>query len=34
MTEWDGTVGDALELTFADRENIMEAYRGKLDKQK
>ena len=34
MTEWDGTVGDALELTSADRENIREKHRGKLNLQK
>ena len=34
MAEWDGTVGDALELSYADREEISEAHRGKLGKQK
>ena len=34
MSEWDGTVGDALELTYADREDISEAHRGKLNLQK
>ena len=34
MSEWDGPVGDALELTYADREDIMEAHRGKFGLQK
>ena len=33
MAEWDGSVGDALELTYADREEISEAHRGKLKLQ-
>ena len=34
MAEWDGTVGDALELTYAEREEISDAHRGKLANQK
>ena len=34
MSEWEGTVGDALELTYADREDIMEVHRGKFGLQK
>ena len=33
MGEWEGTVADALELSFVDRREIMEEYRGKLKLQ-
>ena len=34
MSEWDGTVGDALELAYNEREEIMHEFQGKLGKQK
>ena len=34
MSEWDGTVGDALELSYAERQDISEAHPGKLKLQK
>lgn len=34
MTEWEGAVGDALELTYADRAAIVEAHPRKLNLQK
>ena len=33
MAEWDGPVGDALELTYTEREEISTAHPGKLKKQ-
>ena len=33
MSEWEGAVGDALELTYADREAIKAAHPGKLNLQ-
>jgi hypothetical protein len=33
MSEWDGTVGDALELTYTDRSAISEAHPRKLKLQ-
>ena len=34
MSEWDGAIGDALELTYADRAAISEAHPRKLNLQK
>lgn len=34
MSEWDGAIGDALELTYADRAAISEAHPRKVDLQK
>lgn len=34
MSEWEGRIADELELTYAERTEILEANRGKLGNQK
>ena len=34
MSEWEGAVGDALELTYTDRAAILEAHPGRVNLQK
>ena len=34
MSEWEGAIGDALELTYADREAIKAAHPGRVNLQK
>ena len=34
MSKWDVVVGDAQELTYAERGKILDAYRGDFDAQK